>query len=187
MKRAITRGACVMATVLPLAACDSLGSDNSSFLLEQLIRAEATWADNGSADYTLVATRRCDCGGQLAAALEHISKEGGVLLYLRQEGRGIGLANKLRAYALQDRGFDTVEANLRLGFADDERDHEHAAAILRELGIAEVRLLTNNPAKVAALEAAGVQVTERVAHSLPSNPHNERYLAATRDGAGHLL
>jgi len=111
---------------------------------------------------------------------------GGVLLYLRQEGRGIGLANKLRAYALQDRGLDTVDANLRLGFADDERDYAHSAAILRALGIEEVRLLTNNPSKVAALETEGVKVAERVAHHMPANPHNADYLAVKREKSGHL-
>ena len=131
---------------------------------------------------------RCDCGPQLKEALLLIGAAGGgVLLYLRQEGRGIGLANKLRAYALQDRGFDTVEANLRLGFADDERDYEHSAAILRALGISEVRLLTNNPAKVAGLEAAGIQVVERVGHHMPANPHNADYLTTKRKKSGHLL
>lgn len=131
---------------------------------------------------------RCDCGPQLNAALRLIAEnDGGVLLYLRQEGRGIGLANKLRAYALQDRGLDTVEANLRLGFADDERDYAHASAILRELGIGAVRLLTNNPAKVVGLEKAGIEVTERVGHRMPPNPHNLEYLAVKRDKSGHLL
>ena len=111
---------------------------------------------------------------------------GGGLLYLRQEGRGIGLANKLRAYALQDRGLDTVDANLRLGFSDDERDYAHAAAILRALGIHEVRLLTNNPNKVAALEHEGIKVAERVAHHMPANPHNADYLAVKRAKSGHL-
>ena len=131
---------------------------------------------------------KCDCGPQLNEALRLLGEEcGGVLLYLRQEGRGIGLGNKLRAYALQDRGFDTVEANLRLGFADDERDYEHAAAILRELGIAEVRLLTNNPAKVEGLERAGIAVAERVGHHMPANPHNADYLATKREKSGHIL
>jgi GTP cyclohydrolase II len=130
---------------------------------------------------------KCDCGPQLREALRIIGETwGGVLLYLRQEGRGIGLANKLRAYALQDRGLDTVEANERLGFADDERDYGHAAAMLRALGIAEVRLLTNNPAKVAGLEAAGIKVAERVAHHMPANPHNADYLAIKRKKSGHL-
>ena len=130
---------------------------------------------------------KCDCGPQLKQALALIGESGGgVLLYLRQEGRGIGLANKLRAYALQDRGLDTVDANLRLGFADDERDYGHAAAILAALGIHEVRLLTNNPAKVAGLEASGIRVVERVGHHMPSNPHNADYLAVKRAKSGHL-
>ena len=130
---------------------------------------------------------KCDCGPQLNQALALIGNEGGgVLLYLRQEGRGIGLANKLRAYALQDRGLDTVDANSRLGFADDERDYAHAASILRALGIDRVRLLTNNPAKAAGLDAAGVQVVERVPHSMPANPHNADYLATKRRKSGHL-
>ncbi len=130
---------------------------------------------------------KCDCGPQLKEALRIIGAAGGgVLLYLRQEGRGIGLANKLRAYALQDRGLDTVEANQRLGFGDDERDYAHAAAMLRTLGIEAVRLLTNNPAKVAGLEQAGIAVAERVAHHMPANPHNADYLATKRKKSGHL-
>ena len=130
---------------------------------------------------------KCDCGPQLREALRIIGDAGGgVLLYLRQEGRGIGLANKLRAYALQDRGLDTVEANLRLGFGDDERDYAHAAAMLRALGIDQVRLLTNNPNKVEGLEAAGIKVVERVPHHMPANPHNADYLAAKRKKSGHL-
>ena len=131
---------------------------------------------------------KCDCGPQLNEALRIIGAAGGgVLLYLRQEGRGIGLANKLRAYALQDRGLDTVEANRRLGFADDERHYGHAAAMLGALGIDRVRLLTNNPDKVAGLEAAGLAVMERVAHQMPANPHNADYLAVKRKKSGHLL
>ena len=130
---------------------------------------------------------KCDCGPQLHEALRIIGTEkGGVLLYLRQEGRGIGLANKLRAYALQDRGLDTVDANRRLGFADDERDYGHAAAMLRALGIDRVRLLTNNPGKVAGLEAAGIAVAERVAHHMPANPHNADYLSTKHSRSGHL-
>jgi GTP cyclohydrolase II len=130
---------------------------------------------------------KCDCGPQLRHALKLIEEAGGgVLLYLRQEGRGIGLANKLRAYALQDRGLDTVDANLRLGFADDERGYSDAAAMLRELGIGEVRLLTNNPAKVSALEAAGITVVERVPHRMPTNPHNADYIATKQSKSGHL-
>jgi GTP cyclohydrolase II len=130
---------------------------------------------------------KCDCGPQLREALKIIGEAGGgVLLYLRQEGRGIGLANKLRAYSLQDRGLDTVDANRRLGFADDERDYSHAAAMLRALGITEVRLLTNNPRKVAGLASAGITVVDRVPHHMPANPHNADYLAAKRDKSGHL-
>jgi GTP cyclohydrolase II len=131
---------------------------------------------------------KCDCGPQLKEALRIIGDEGGgVLLYLRQEGRGIGLANKLRAYALQDRGLDTVDANRRLGFADDERHYGHAAAMLRALGIDRVRLLTNNPDKVKGLKAAGIEVAERVAHQMPANPHNADYLSTKRKRSGHLL
>jgi GTP cyclohydrolase II len=129
---------------------------------------------------------KCDCGPQLRAALRLMGQEGGgILLYLRQEGRGIGLANKIRAYALQDRGLDTVEANLRLGFADDERDFALAAGILRALGVRQVRLLTNNPAKIAGLESEGIAAT-RVPHRLPANPHNARYLAVKAARSGHL-
>jgi GTP cyclohydrolase II len=131
---------------------------------------------------------KCDCGPQLHAAIHAIQDSGwGILLYLRQEGRGIGLVNKLRAYALQDQGFDTVDANTRLGFAVDSRDFGVAARMLDLLGQRQVRLLTNNPAKVAGLEAAGVRVLDRVAHALPPNPHNERYLATKRDRTGHQL
>ena len=130
---------------------------------------------------------KCDCGPQLKEALRIIGdRGGGVLLYLRQEGRGIGLANKLRAYALQDRGLDTVDANMRLGFADDARDYGHAAAMLRALGIEEARLLTNNPAKVEGLEAAGIRVVERIPHHMSANPHNADYLATKREKSGHL-
>ncbi len=131
---------------------------------------------------------KCDCGPQLDAAIRAIKASGwGMLLYLRQEGRGIGLVNKLRAYALQDQGFDTVDANTRLGFAIDARDFGVAARMLDLLGQRAVRLLTNNPAKVAGLEAHGVTVAERVPHFLPPNPHNERYLATKRDRTGHQL
>lgn len=129
---------------------------------------------------------KCDCGPQLQAAIRAIAASGwGILLYLRQEGRGIGLVNKLRAYALQDQGYDTVDANTRLGFAVDARDFGVAARMLALLGQDRVRLLTNNPAKVAGLQARGVAVVERVPHHLPPNPHNKRYLATKRDRTGH--
>ncbi|MBO9576745.1 MAG: GTP cyclohydrolase II [Sphingobium sp.] len=131
---------------------------------------------------------KCDCGPQLHAALHEIADaQWGVLLYLRQEGRGIGLINKIRAYQLQDQGFDTVDANTRLGFAIDARDFGVAARMLSLLGIRSVRLLTNNPAKVAGLEAEGVHVAERLPLAVPSNPYNERYLATKRDRTGHQL
>jgi GTP cyclohydrolase II len=131
---------------------------------------------------------KCDCGPQLHEALHRIADAPwGILLYLRQEGRGIGLINKLRAYALQDQGFDTVDANTRLGFAIDARDFSVAARMLDLLGVVQVRLLTNNPQKVAGLEAAGVSVVERLPIILASNPHNERYLATKRDRTGHQL
>ncbi len=131
---------------------------------------------------------KCDCGPQLADALTAIEGCGwGILLYLRQEGRGIGLVNKLRAYALQDQGFDTVDANLRLGFEDDERDFAVAARMLDRLGQASVRLLTNNPRKVQGLERAGTHVTERVPLHAGRNPHNAAYLDAKKARSGHQL
>ena len=131
---------------------------------------------------------KCDCGPQLEDALRAIAESGwGILLYLRQEGRGIGLVNKLRAYALQDQGFDTVDANLRLGFADDERDFAIAAAMLTKLSRPQVRLLTNNPRKVEALEAAGIRVAEQVPLKIEAGEHNRFYLATKRDRSGHQL
>ncbi len=136
----------------------------------------------------VLSSLKCDCGPQLHAALAEIAASGwGILLYLRQEGRGIGLINKLRAYELQDQGFDTVDANLRLGFAIDARDFGVAGRMLSLLGQSCIRLLTNNPAKVAGLAASGITVVERVSHSVPPNPHNEKYLATKRDRTGHQL
>ncbi len=130
---------------------------------------------------------KCDCGPQLDDALAAIAASGwGILLYLRQEGRGIGLVNKLRAYSLQDQGFDTVDANLRLGFGDDERDFGVAARMLQLLSQDEVRLLTNNPRKVAGLEAEGIGVTERVPLKAGLNPHNAAYIDTKRRRSGHL-
>jgi GTP cyclohydrolase II len=131
---------------------------------------------------------KCDCGPQLRGALNAIGSEGaGVLLYLNQEGRGIGLANKMRAYALQDQGFDTVEANHRLGFEDDERNFRIGAELLSRLGFSAVRLMTNNPRKVAMMEAAGIEVAERVPLILGETDENRAYLATKRDKSGHLL
>jgi 3,4-dihydroxy 2-butanone 4-phosphate synthase / GTP cyclohydrolase II len=131
---------------------------------------------------------RCDCGEQLRRALEAISREGrGVLVYIRQEGRGIGLANKIRAYALQDAGKDTVEANELLGFAPDPRDYGVGAQILADLGLRRIRLLTNNPAKRVGLEGYGIEVVSRIPIEVPPNAENYRYLAAKRHKLGHLL
>jgi GTP cyclohydrolase II len=136
----------------------------------------------------LLASLRCDCGDQLRGAIAAIARAGdGVLLYLPQEGRGIGLVNKLRAYQLQDAGFDTLDANEQLGFDADERVYLPAAEMLRQLGIGTVRLLTNNPDKVAALERYGIRVAERVSHIFPSNGHNERYLRTKATRSGHFL
>ena len=130
---------------------------------------------------------KCDCGPQLDAALGAMAAEGsGVLLYLNQEGRGIGLANKMRAYQLQDQGFDTVEANHRLGFEDDERDLALGADLLRAVGIGRVRLLTNNPRKIDALRAHGIEVTERVPLLVGETPQNRAYLETKRRKSGHL-
>ncbi|TVR83800.1 MAG: GTP cyclohydrolase II [Rhodospirillales bacterium] len=136
----------------------------------------------------LLGSLRCDCGDQLRGAIQEINGrgDGGVLLYLAQEGRGIGLVNKLRAYTLQDNGFDTVDANEQLGFDADERVYLPAAQMLRHLGFSRVRLLTNNPAKVDGLMRCGISVEERVPHTFPSNQHNEVYLRTKVDRGGHF-
>ncbi|WP_089997226.1 GTP cyclohydrolase II [Cognatiyoonia koreensis] len=136
----------------------------------------------------LLGSLKCDCGPQLRGALAQMGEAGaGVLLYLNQEGRGIGLANKMRAYALQDQGFDTVEANHRLGFEDDERDFRIGAEILRKMGFNAVRLMTNNPAKIAKMESCGITVSERVPLQVGGNAHNAAYLATKAEKSGHLL
>jgi len=131
---------------------------------------------------------RCDCGEQIALAIQSIAREGrGVFLYMRQEGRGIGFHNKIRAYALQDEGLDTVEANLSLGFAPDLRDYGIGAQILAELGLHEIRLLTNNPKKVIGLEGYGLKVVETIPLITSPNPHNLHYLEIKQKKLGHLL
>jgi len=131
---------------------------------------------------------RCDCGNQLQAALKAIAEEGrGALFYLRQEGRGIGLLNKIKAYKLQDEGADTVEANEQLGFGADMRDYSMLGPMFKHLHITSVRLMTNNPRKVAALEEAGIKVVERIALHTDRNPHNEKYLTTKAGKLGHLF
>jgi len=166
------------------------GSEHLAILIGTPDRAAPVLARLHSECFTgdLLASLRCDCGDQLRGAIAAIAQAGGgVLLYLAQEGRGIGLVNKLRAYQLQDAGFDTVDANEQLGFDADERVYLPAAEMLRQLGFGTVRLLTNNPDKVAALERYGIRIVERVPHIFPSNGHNERYLRTKATRSGHFL
>ncbi len=131
---------------------------------------------------------RCDCGAQLQAAMHRIAMEGrGVIFYLRQEGRGIGLLNKIKAYHLQDKGADTVEANEQLGFGADMRDYSIVKFMVDHLEIDQIRLMTNNPRKVQALEELGVKVVERISHQTGRNPHNSKYLETKKGKLGHLL
>ena len=153
-------------------------------------RSQPVLARLHSACFTgdVLGSLKCDCGPQLRAALAQMGAEGsGVLLYLNQEGRGIGLANKMRAYSLQDQGFDTVEANHRLGFEDDERDFRIGAGILRQMGFGAVRLLTNNPKKLAMMESCGLAVVERVPLKVGETTQNAAYLATKAAKSGHLL
>jgi GTP cyclohydrolase II len=166
------------------------GSEHLAILIGTPDAAQPVLVRLHSACFTgdVLASLRCDCGEQLRGAIATIAAAGGgALLYLAQEGRGIGLVNKLRAYRLQDAGFDTVDANEQLGFDADERVYLPAAEMLRQLGFATVRLLTNNPEKVAALERYGIRIAERVPHVFPANGHNERYLETKRTRSGHLL
>ena len=130
---------------------------------------------------------RCDCGEQLEQSLQRIAQEGGALLYLHQEGRGIGLVNKIRAYALQDDGLDTVEANHQLGFPADCREYTNAAHVLKQLGFSSIRLLTNNPRKVKSLSNYGINIIERLPLEMEANSHNHKYLQTKRDKLGHAI
>jgi 3,4-dihydroxy 2-butanone 4-phosphate synthase/GTP cyclohydrolase II len=133
-------------------------------------------------------SKRCDCGGQLHDAMGMVEKAGkGVVIYMNQEGRGIGLLNKLRAYELQEKGMDTVDANLHLGFKMDERDYGVGAQILRDLNVRKIRLMTNNPKKRAGLKGYGLEIIENVPIEPHSNPHNEKYLRTKRDKMGHEI
>ena len=166
------------------------GEEHYAIEIGQPPRDSAVLARLHSACFTgdLMGSLKCDCGPQLRGALAQMGAEGaGVLLYLNQEGRGIGLANKMRAYSLQDQGFDTVEANHRLGFEDDERDFRIGAQILTLMGFSAVRLLTNNPAKIAMMRQNGIDVVERVPLKLGENAHNHAYLATKAAKSGHLL
>lgn len=169
---------------------DDGGEEHYAVEIGQPDRASPVLVRLHSACFTgdLLGSLKCDCGPQLRGALAQMGSEGsGILLYLNQEGRGIGLANKLRAYSLQDQGFDTVEANHRLGFEDDERDFRIGSDILKRLGISRIRLLTNNPAKVAMMETQGITVSERIPLKIGKTPQNAAYLATKAKKSGHML
>jgi GTP cyclohydrolase II len=189
----------VVAARLPMAASDAGrvhvfrpedgGEEHYAIEIGRPDRSQPVLARLHSACFTgdVLGSLKCDCGPQLRSALAQMGSEGaGVLLYLNQEGRGIGLANKMRAYSLQDQGFDTVEANHRLGFEDDERDFRIGAALLRQMGFSAVRLLTNNPRKIAMMEGCGITVTERVPLHVGETPQNRAYLATKAAKSGHL-
>jgi GTP cyclohydrolase II len=190
----------VVAARLPMAASDAGrvhvfrpdngGDEHYAIEIGRPDRSQPVLARLHSACFTgdVLGSLKCDCGPQLRSALMQMGAAGaGVLLYLNQEGRGIGLANKMRAYSLQDQGFDTVEANHRLGFEDDERDFRIGAAILRQMGFATVRLLTNNPRKIAMMQGCGLAVVERVPLHVGQTAQNRAYLATKAAKSGHLL
>lgn len=166
------------------------GSEHYAIEIGKLDRTKPITIRLHSACFTgdLLGSLKCDCGPQLRGAMKYMGEQGsGLLLYLDQEGRGIGLANKMRAYALQNDGFDTVEANHRLGFEDDERDFRIAASMLRDLKVTSVNLLTNNPKKVESLSQHGIEVVERLPLKVEANPHSANYLKVKAEKSGHLL
>ncbi len=169
---------------------DKRGKEHVAMVLGDVANGEPVLARVHSECLTgdALFSQRCDCGPQLHAALEKIAKEGrGVLVYLRQEGRGIGLINKIRAYAEQDKGLDTVEANEILGFAADAREYDIAAGIFADLGVTQLKLMTNNPKKLEALAEQGLQIVERIAHITEGTPHNQHYLATKSAKFGHMF
>ena len=185
---------------VPLAGCEdtrfvvfraaSSGTDHVAIMIGEVDETTPVLVRLHSACLTgdLFGSLRCDCGEQLRSSVESISKAGGgIILYLAQEGRGIGLANKIRAYGLQDQGFDTLDANKQLGFADDERRYEVAAEMLKMLGIHHVTLMTNNPGKMEALRKSGITIERRKGVLASINPHNERYMTVRAEKIGHLL
>lgn len=194
------RISCLATARLPLEACEDSrvhvfrsgheSDEHCAIEIGRPPRSRPVLARLHSACFTgdVLGSLKCDCGPQLQHAMKSMSgEEGGILLYLNQEGRGIGLTNKVRAYTLQDQGFDTVEANHRLGFEDDERDFRIGAEILRLLGFGSVRLMTNNPAKSRLLESQGIEVVERIPLAVGQTPFNESYLAVKASKSGHIL
>jgi GTP cyclohydrolase II len=157
-------------------------SDNITELETPLVRVHSECLTGDT-----MGSIKCDCNNQLHRALGMIAKEGGMVIYHRQEGRNIGLLNKINAYALQDQGKNTIEANLALGFKADERTYDVVGEIFKDFGITRIRLITNNPKKVAVVEELGIEIVERVPVIIPSNPHNEGYLQVKKDEMGHLL
>lgn len=164
--------------VLPHVVLDNL--NGSSDVANVRIHSECMTGD-------VFGSTKCDCGEQLAASMDYIEKHGGVLIYLRQEGRNIGLVNKLKAYNLQEQGMNTIEANHALGFLTDQRTYEDALSILRYLGLEKINLLTNNPDKMSAFESSGIQVVERIPIQIKARPENKGYLSVKKNELGHLL